>query len=78
MFKWIITFFCLGQAVWVKSGKSDSLLCIKCREGWIAVDKINYDNRKTLSAHNFANGFMNKSSNTIQQDFMFIKDETET
>jgi len=67
-----------GQAVWLKPGKSDSLLCIKCREGWIPVDKINYDNRKTMSAHNFGNGFMNKSANTIQKDFMFIKDETET
>ena len=42
------------------------------------MDKINYDNRKTMSAHNFGNGFMNKSANTIQKDFMFIKDETET
>jgi len=68
-----------GFAVWVKSGKEGNFLCIKCRDGWIAVDKITYPNRKAMSAHDFANGFMKKSGKSNSQThFMFIKDETES
>jgi len=64
-----------GSAVWIKSGKQGSFLCIKCSEGWIAVDKI-YGTKKAMSANDFANGFM-KNAGESNSELMFIKDETE-
>jgi len=62
-----------GCAVWMKYGKQGNFLCIKCCEGWIAIDKIIYGTKKTMSANDFANGFMKNNSQT---ESMFIKDET--
>lgn len=67
-----------GHAVWIKSGKHENFLCIKCREGWIAVDEITYGNRKIMSAQDFANGFMKKGGSSNQTELMFVKDETES
>ena len=57
----------------MKYGKQGNFLCIKCCEGWIAIDKIIYGTKKTMSANDFANGFMKNNSQT---ESMFIKDET--
>eukprot|EP00088_Acartia_fossae_P071475 TRINITY_DN980_c0_g1_i4.p1 TRINITY_DN980_c0_g1~~TRINITY_DN980_c0_g1_i4.p1 ORF type:complete len:375 (-),score=51.36 TRINITY_DN980_c0_g1_i4:158-1282(-) len=71
-----------GETVFLKVNKKQNFLCIKCRDGWIAVDEIMYGKRKVMSSRDFANGFLridktkplppSENNNSIA---MFVKDE---
>jgi len=47
------------------------LLCIKCEQGWIAVDRIYYGKKKAMTPSDFNNGFLKKCD-----DPLFVKDDS--
>jgi len=49
-----------GQAVYLKPTKKRNYLCIKCREGWVAVHDIFYGTKKVMQPRDFYNGFLGR------------------
>ena len=49
-----------GRAVFVKESKK-KFLCVKCREGWVGLDKIYYGNRRVIGPTDFYNGFLSET-----------------
>ena len=47
-----------GFAAFVKRGKRRKYLVVRCRTGWLPVDRLSYDKRKVMSSQDFANGFL--------------------
>jgi Formyl transferase, C-terminal domain len=58
-----------GLAVFVRKDKKLRLLCVRCKNGWLAVDHIYYGQKKVMSPIDFYNGFLSKGNGQ-----MFIRD----
>ena len=43
-----------------RRGNKQKYLCVKCREGWVAISDIYYHNKKVMSPTDFYNGFLSK------------------
>ena len=60
-----------GTAVFIRKDKRTRQLCVRCREGWLAVDNIYYGQKKVMSPADFYNGFLSKG-----KDQMFVSDSS--
>jgi len=49
-----------GTLHYLKLGKKQKYLCVRCREGWVAFTGIFYGKRKEMSPVDFYNGFLSK------------------
>jgi len=49
-----------GTVKFIKRGKKQKYVCVKCREGWVAISDIYYHNKKVMSPTDFYNGFLSK------------------
>lgn len=52
-----------GTLSYLKRGKKQKFVCVKCREGWVAISDIFYHNKKVMSPTEFYNGFLSKPGN---------------
>jgi len=52
-----------GTLRYLKRGKKQKYVCVKCREGWVAISDIFYHNKKVMSPTEFYNGFLSKPGN---------------
>jgi hypothetical protein len=54
-----------GTIRYLKQGRGrEPLLCVKCRQGWVAFTRIFCGNRKEMSPADFYNGFLSKDKQT--------------
>jgi len=58
-----------GTAVFLRKDKRTRLLCVRCRDGWLAVDGIYYGQKKVMLPLDFYNGFLTKGTGQI-----FVRD----
>jgi hypothetical protein len=58
-----------GLAVYIRPDKKTRRLCVRCRDGWLAVEDIYYGQKKAMTPLDFYNGFLSKG-----QGHMFIRD----
>ncbi len=58
-----------GRAVYLRTDKRTRLLCVRCREGWLALEGIYYDQKKVMTPVDFNNGFLSKGKSQ-----MFVRD----
>eukprot|EP00092_Neocalanus_flemingeri_P021565 GFUD01023390.1.p1 GENE.GFUD01023390.1~~GFUD01023390.1.p1 ORF type:complete len:358 (-),score=78.21 GFUD01023390.1:16-1089(-) len=49
-----------GVVRFVRRGKKKKYVCVKCRDGWVAISDIFYHNKKVMSPTDFYNGFLFK------------------
>jgi len=49
-----------GSILYIRRGKREKYLCVKCRSGWVAVSDIFYHNKKVMSSTDFYNGLVSK------------------
>ena len=49
-----------GRIVFIRRGKREKFVCVKCRSGWVAVSDIFYHNKKVMSPTDFYNGLLSK------------------
>ena len=49
-----------GALLYIRRGKREKFLCVKCRTGWLAVSDIYYHNKKVMSPTDFYNGLLSK------------------
>ena len=49
-----------GSIQFLKLGKKQKYLCVKCREGWAAFSGIYYGKRKEMNPTDFYNGYLSK------------------
>ena len=49
-----------GRIQFLKLGKKQKYLCVKCREGWAAFSGIYYGKRKEMNPTDFYNGYLSK------------------
>ena len=49
-----------GSLQFLKLGKKQKYLCVKCREGWAAFSGIYYGKRKEMNPTDFYNGYLSK------------------
>lgn len=45
-------------------------MCIKAREGWVAFEEVNVDNKKAISALDFWNGYFSKNCDREEKYFV--------
>ncbi len=58
-----------GRAVYLRPDKRTRLLCVRCREGWLALEGIYYGQKKVMTPVDFNNGFLSKGKSQ-----MFVPD----
>merc|ERR1712048_839984 len=46
--------------VFIRRSKRDKYVCVKCREGWVAVSDIYYHNKKVMRPIDFYNGLLSR------------------
>ena len=49
-----------GRIEFIRRGKKEKFVCVKCRTGWVAVSDIFYHNKKVMSPTDFYNGLLSK------------------
>ena len=49
-----------GTVVFIRRSKRDKYVCVKCREGWVAVSDIYYHNKKVMRPIDFYNGLLSR------------------
>ena len=49
-----------GTVVFIRRSKRDRYVCVKCREGWVAVSDIYYHNKKVMKPIDFYNGLLSR------------------
>jgi len=59
-----------GVVRYVRRGKKSKYVCVKCRDGWVAISDIFYHNKKVMSPTDFYNGLLSKPGN-----HMLVRDE---
>jgi len=50
-----------GTLTFIRRGKKRRYVCVKCREGWVAVSDIYYHNKKVMGPMDFYNGWLSKT-----------------
>jgi hypothetical protein len=54
-----------GRAVYLRPDKRTRLLCVRCREGWLAFEGIYYGKKKVMTPVDFNNGFLSKGKSQM-------------
>ena len=49
-----------GTIQYIRRSKKDRFVCVKCREGWLAVSDIYYHNKKVMKPIDFYNGMLSR------------------
>jgi len=49
-----------GTVRYLRRGNKQKYVCVKCREGWVAIRDIYHHNKKVMSPTDFYNGFLSK------------------
>jgi len=49
-----------GTVRYIRRGKNQKYVCVKCREGWVAISDIYYHNKKVMSPTDFYNGLLSR------------------
>ena len=66
-----------GSALVIRRGRKHRLLCVRCRQGWVAFEKIWYANRRPMTPLDFLNGFVSKVQPGAEHEARFQEEDAE-